>query len=133
QHHLEAEAEIARVAVAQHLNSPGIGREVAADLAAPLGAETQWEETIDALRRLLDLREDATGLDGHGEIDGIDRADAVHAPEAQDDAASVLAGDGAAAEPGIAALRHDRDPRGMREPHDLGNLSGVGGPHHEPR
>jgi hypothetical protein len=73
---------------------------------------------------LLQLRENAARLDGHREIDGIDRADAIHAAEGENDVVSVLRRDAAADEPGIAALRHDRQPCLGADPHhcrDLGS------------
>jgi len=41
--------------------------------------------------------------------------------------------DRAAHQPGIAALRHDRDPGPGAGAHDRGNLLGGPGPHHQPR
>ena len=41
QHHLDAEHQLARVAVAQHRGAAGVGREIAADRAAALGGERQ--------------------------------------------------------------------------------------------
>ncbi len=48
QHDFEAEHQRARIAVAQHLDTAGIGRDIAADLARAFGAEAQGEEAIDA-------------------------------------------------------------------------------------
>ena len=48
-HDLEAEAQLARVAVAQHLRAAGVGGEVAADRAAALGGQAEREQQ--AVRR----------------------------------------------------------------------------------
>src|SRR3546814_1336928 len=77
QHYLEAEHEIARGAVAQHVHAAGIGREVAADLARALGAEAQGEEAVGLDRSLLHLLQDAAGLHGDRVVDRVDLADAV--------------------------------------------------------
>src|SRR5882672_7674201 len=43
-HDLQAQDELARVAIAQHPRAPRVGRQVAADFAAALGSETQWKK-----------------------------------------------------------------------------------------
>ena len=59
---IEAEHLVTHHAVAQHIGAAGIGGEVAADLAAALGAQTQREEAPGGIRCLLHLREHAAGL-----------------------------------------------------------------------
>ena len=87
---------------------PGIGRQIAADLAAALGAEAEREEPVNPGGSLVQLGEDTAGLDGHREIDRVDGADAVHAAKGDDDVLSVLRRYPAADEARVAALWHDR-------------------------
>ncbi len=87
QHDLEPEHEIAGIAVAQHGGAAGIGREIAADLAAAFGGEAEREQAIVLRRRGLQIGEDAARLDRHRVGQRIDVADPVHAAEADDDAA----------------------------------------------
>ena len=94
QHDLETEHEFARHAVAQRIQAAGVGREVAADLAAALGAERQRKETVGPLGRGLHVGENAAGLGDHREIGGIHFADAVQAPQRKHDLV--------AASPGVA-------------------------------
>src|SRR3546814_17625688 len=105
QHYLEAEHEIARGAVAQHVHAAGIGREVAADLARALGAEAPGEEAVGLDRSLLPLLQDAAGPHGDRVVDRGDLADAVEATAARD--GRVVPGEGSRAghEPGGATLR----------------------------
>ena len=55
QHHFEAEHELARDAVGERAGAAGIGREVAADGAASLGAEREREQPAGVGRGLLRL------------------------------------------------------------------------------
>ena len=72
QHHLEAEHQVARVAVAQHLHAAGVGREIAADHAGALRAEAEREEAVVRRRGLLQGLQDAARLDRHRVADRID-------------------------------------------------------------
>ena len=133
QHHLDAQGQFAGVAVAQDGDAAGVGREIPADLAAALGAEAQRKQPVGLGRRLVQIGEDAAGLDGHREIDRVERADPVHPAERQDDVVAVCGRDPAADEPGIAALRHDRQSRLGADPHHRRDLRGRGRAHHQPR
>jgi hypothetical protein len=62
QHHLEAEHQLARVAVGQHAQAPGVGAEVAADLAAAFGGQAERKQPIDAVGRGLGLGQRQAGL-----------------------------------------------------------------------
>src|SRR5258707_7502258 len=44
EHHLQSEAELARIAVDEHCRPAGIGGKVAADLAGALGGQREREE-----------------------------------------------------------------------------------------
>ena len=52
QHHLDPQGQFAGIAVAQDGDAAGIGREIAADLAAALGAEAQRKQPVGLGRRL---------------------------------------------------------------------------------
>ena len=64
QHDLEAEHQLAGHAVAQHRGAAGVGREVAADRAAALGAQRHREEPVDLLGRGLHVGQHDAGVDG---------------------------------------------------------------------
>ncbi len=53
EHDLEAQGQLARIAVAQYRDAAGIGRQIAADLAAALGAEAEGEQPVGLGGRLL--------------------------------------------------------------------------------
>ena len=124
QYDLEAQGQLAGIAVAQYGDAAGVGRQIAADLAAPFGAEAQREQPVGLGGGLLQIGEDAAGLDRHRKIDRVDRADMVHAAERQDDVVPVLGRHAAADEAGIAALRHDRQSRLGADPHHRRHLRG---------
>ena len=132
-HDLEAQHEMTRVAVVQHLHAAGVGREVAADGAASLGGEAQRKQAVMRGRRLLDGLQDHAGLDRHRIADLVDLDDAVHAVERQHDLAAVLVRHAAADQAGVAALGHDGDTLGGAELHDAGDLFGARRPHHGER
>jgi hypothetical protein len=132
QHDLEAQGQLAGIAVAQNRNPAGIGREIAADLAAPFGAEAQREKPVGFSRRLLQICQDAAGLDRYREIDRVDRADAVQAAECQDNVVPVLGGHAAADQAGIAALRYDRQLRFGADLYHRRHLRGRGRADDEP-
>jgi hypothetical protein len=131
QHHFQAQAEFAGVAVAQHLHAAGIGRQVAADGGAAFGGEREREQAVGLARRFLHGMQSATGLDGDGIVVGIDGADAVEARQHH----HHLAADrrGAAAQPGIAALRHNARPGVGAGADHRGNFLGAAGQHHATR
>jgi hypothetical protein len=127
-HHLEAEHELAGVAVVQHVHAAGVGREVAADGAAALGGKAQREQPVVRCRRLLNGLQHDTRLDGHAVADRIDLEDAVHAIERQHDLAAALVGRAAARHAGVAALGHDRDLLGRTQFHHGSDFLGAGWP-----
>ena len=129
-HDLEAEHEMARVAIVQHLHAAGVGREVAADGAAALGRKAQWKQAVVRGGRLLDGLQDDTGLDGHRVTDFVDCEDTVHAGERQHDFAAVLVRHATAHQAGVAALGHDRDPLRGAELYDARDFFGGRGPDH---
>ena len=125
QHHLEAERELARHAVAQDVDAPGVGREVAADLAAALGAEAEREEAPGRRRRLLHLGQQAAGLDHHRIVERIDAPHGAHATQRQHELGAAVVGRGGAAVTGVAALRYHPDAQGVAEREQLRDLGGA--------
>jgi hypothetical protein len=76
--------------------------------------------------------EDAASLYGDREIDRVDRANAVHAAEGEDDVLPLLGREPAADEPRVAALRHDRQPGFGADSYHLRDLLGRSRPDDEP-
>ena len=109
QDHLDTERQLARGAVANHIQATGIGAEIAADRTAPLGRQVEREVKPLLLCRLVKRLQDATRLHGHRHVDRINLADPVHPAKRQQDAVSCIIRGRAAHETGIAALWHDGD------------------------
>ena len=130
QHHLQAERQLARVAVTQHLGAAGVGGEVAADRGAALGGQTQRKQPSRRARCLLHLLQDAACLHRDGVVVGVERADAVHALQAQQHRVAALVGRAAAHQPGVAPLRNHRRARGRAGLHHGSHLGRAAGPHH---
>ena len=105
---LEAEALLARVAVADDLRAAGVGREVAADRAAALGGEAEREQQAALGRSFLHALQHAAGLGDERQVGGVDAANAVQPRRRQHHLASAGVGHRAADEPGVAALGDDR-------------------------
>src|SRR3954449_357609 len=63
QDHLDAERQLARVAVAQHRDASGVGGQIPADAARAFGGEREREQAIGRIRGLLHSLQDAAGLD----------------------------------------------------------------------
>ena len=131
--HLQAQAELAHVAVAQHLGAAGIGRQIAAHRAAALGRQAQGEEAPGRLRGLLHRLQQAAGLDRHRVVVGVDLTDAVEPGQQQHDRAAAGVGRGTAAQAGVAALRHDRHAGGSAAAQHRRHLGGAARTHHRAR
>ena len=129
-HHLQAQAQLAGVAVAHHLGAAGIGGQVAANGAAAFGGQAQGEQKAFFLARLLQGLQHAAGLYRHGEVGRVDGADAVQALQAQQYLGAGSIGDRAHHHAGVAALRHQAHT-GCRAGFDhCGNLFSRAGAHH---
>ena len=118
EHHLEAQNEVSRHAVAQHVDPAGVGGDVAADAARALRAESDREQAIRCLRRLLGVFENASGFDDHRKIDRIDHAHRVEPVEADYELSAAGSGHRSADETRKAALRDDGKPAFAAESHD---------------
>ena len=110
QHNLEPENEGTSGSIPDDVYSARIRRDVAADLAAALGTETQRKQSINRSRCLLDFCQDAARLDFHREIDRVDVPNPVHPRQRQQYLLSRGVRYRPAAKPGIPALWHDRCP-----------------------
>ena len=124
-HHLQPQAQVARIAEAQHLHAAGIGRQVAAYRAASLGCQAEREQAPRLGGRLLHVGEDAAGLDRHRVVAGIDRADTVQPLERQHQRPAAVVRHAAADHAGVAALRHDRHAVRRTPADDRGDIGGA--------
>ena len=75
----QPQAQLARIAVAQHLHATGIAGQVAADGAGALGRQTQRKKTPNLFGGLLHLQQGNAGLDHDGVVERIDGANPVQA------------------------------------------------------
>ncbi len=109
QHDLQAQDQIAHIAVVQDGDAAGIGREIAPDAATSLRRQAKRKQAIGNFGSLLDMLQDAAGFHCHRVICRIDRADAVHPLQGKDEAAPLGQRNAAAHQSGIAGLWHDRN------------------------
>ncbi|MNN16188.1 hypothetical protein D3C81_1293180 [compost metagenome] len=130
QHRLHAQHQLARHAVAHHVHAAGVGGEVAADLARVLGRQREREQPVGLLGGTAQVAENAAGLHDHGVGDGVDRADLVHAVQAQDHVDGPAVRRGTAAQAGIAAARHHRHAGLLAQRQRPGDLLGRARPDH---
>ncbi len=77
EHHFQAQGQIARDAISERAGAPGIGRKVAADGAASLGAKRKRKQAVRRRRRFLGRREDDARFAGHRVGRGVNFANAV--------------------------------------------------------
>ena len=77
--HLQSQYQLTHHAVAQHVNTTGVGSDVAADGAAAACTQVQGEEQSLLPRCLLQLLQYHARLYGGSTADRIDGADGVHA------------------------------------------------------
>lgn len=82
-HDLEAETELARVAVAQHRGAARVRRQVAADRAAAFRREAEREQAAAFARACLHVGEDHARFDGDRVVVRIERAHAIEPRQAQ--------------------------------------------------
>ena len=129
-HHFQAQHQLARVAVAQHLGAARVGGQVAANGAAALGAQAEGEQPVRIARSLLHMGQHGAGFHGQGVVVGVDGAHAVQARQRQQHGVARGVGRGAAHQPGVAALGHDGRAVGAAQAHQLRHLGRVGGPYH---
>ena len=125
QDNFQAKHQIPRVAVAQHVDPPGIGGQIAADATASLGGEAQRKQGADGVGGRLNVGQDCAGFHGHRPVGGIDGADPVETLRAQDEAAAWHA---TAHHAGIPALGNQGHASLGAQANDLGNFLCAGRP-----
>ncbi|MEZ5660777.1 MAG: hypothetical protein R3E83_20380 [Burkholderiaceae bacterium] len=126
QHDLETEDQITRHTEAQHRIATGIGGQAATDLCAAFAAVGERKEPVRLLGLLLDLGQDATGLDRHRVVEQIDLAHPVHALQGDQHLCATFIGHAAAAKAGIATDRHHDCPGVRAFLHRRCQLGGAG-------
>ena len=131
QHHFEPQRHFARHAIGERAGAAGIGGEIAADGAASFGAERQREQPVGLGGFLLGDLQHHAGFAGHGVGGRIDLADLVQPPQRNHHLAMMrgLPAD----QPGIAALRHQRDLVFGGELADRGDFRGRARAQHQRR
>ena len=77
EHHLDAEHQLARIAISEDRRAAGIGREIAADLAGTLRSERQRKEPVDRIGGGLGVGENHPGFGDQRVANRIDGADAI--------------------------------------------------------
>jgi hypothetical protein len=86
--------------------------------------QTQREQAAGVFGAGLHLGEDDAGFDGDGVVVRVDVTHPVQAPQTQHGLRAARIRCGAAGEPGIAALRHQRDAVFDRQLHERGDFGG---------
>ena len=99
---LDAQDGAVQAAVAQQAQPAGVGGDVAADLAAALGAEVERHGEAAGLEEGVEGLQDAAGLADQHAADGVEGEDAVEEGGREDD--FVADWDAAADEAGVSAL-----------------------------
>jgi len=73
------------------MDAAGIGRKIAADLAAAFGSQAEREEPVLLSRGLLNRLQHAARLGGQSVVDGIHRPHAVHTRQVDQNLVAVFA------------------------------------------
>ncbi|OIQ71130.1 hypothetical protein GALL_472540 [mine drainage metagenome] len=110
--HFESQAQFACIAKTQHLGTPGVAAQIAADSARTFGRQTQGEQQLCLQGPLLQRLQNAAGLGREGQIGGIQFAHGVHALQAQDNLPARVVRGRADHQAGVAALGHDGQTAG---------------------
>jgi hypothetical protein len=83
--HFQAQAQIARIAVAQHLRTACVARQVTAQRATAFRRQAQSKQKTSLVCGLLHMLKNATGFCGQGGIGRVYVAHGVHALKIYDD------------------------------------------------
>ncbi|MNU96139.1 hypothetical protein D3C71_861670 [compost metagenome] len=132
-HHFQAQRQVARVAVAQHLRAAGIGSQVAANGATAFGGQAQGEQAVGARGGFLHRLQDAARFHGDGVVVGVQVAHRGQAGRGQHHGAAGVVGRGATAQARVAALRHHRHAMVQAELHGVGHFLRGTRPYHRQR
>ena len=130
EHDLEAEHELAGVAVAQHLHATGVGGNHATDFTRTLAGQGQRKQPVGLLRRGLHGGQRHASFGTQRVVGGIHAADAPQPRQVDHHRGPVGQGRGPATQAGVAALGHHRAPRRCAGPHHRRHLRSVGRQHH---
>ena len=128
QDHLEAEHQLAHVAVAQDAGAAGIGRHEcrrSRSCRTLPSSSGNWRWCFSAASRTWARMQPASAVSEL--LRGIDLPDPVQAREVEDHGRPVAVGDGAAGEARVAALRHDGHVQAAAGLHELSDLVGAAG------
>jgi hypothetical protein len=131
--HFQAQAQVARVAPAQHGGAAGVGGQVAAQGAAAFGRQAQGEQQAARRGRFLHGLQHAAALGGDSQVGLVKKSHAVHALQAQQHLGAAGVGHAAAHQAGVAALGHDGHLGVGTQPHHRGHLGRGAGAHHRQR
>ena len=132
-HHLQTQAQFARIAVAQHLGAASVATQVAANGATAFGRQAQRKQKAGLVRVLLQRLQYAAGFHGDGQVGAVQRAYAVQAPQTEHDLAPAGVWRGAAHQTGVAALRHQGHAGFGAGAHDRGDFGRRARLHHGQR
>ena len=105
QHHFQPEHQIARGAVAHHVQPAGIAGDVAADLAGAFAGQAKWKQPPGLGRGFLHVLQNRARFRGDGVVGQADAADAGEPREVEQNAAVWHS---RATQAGVAALRGNR-------------------------
>ena len=103
----QPQTKLTRVAKPHHLGTACVGAQITANGAGAFGSQAQWEKQVGGLRVVLQVLQDATRLHRHGEVGSVQRANGVHALQAQHNLVARVVGSSAHDQTGVAALGHD--------------------------
>ena len=125
-HGLEAQNLVPGIAIAENIDTTGIGGQISTDLATAFCGETEWEKSVGVASLGLKICEDTTCLNGHRIVDGIKVPDSLQAFKAENNLIGL--GHSASTEPGIASLRNQRSFFRDARPHHRLDFSSITGP-----
>ena len=107
-HHFQAQAQVACIAVTQHLRAASVTRQVAAQCATAFRCQAECKQKTGLVGGLLYLLKNATGISGEGGVGWVNVAHLVHALQVDDHFATRGVWRGAHHQTRVAALRHHR-------------------------
>ena len=111
-------------AVAQDLRAARVGRDEAADRGGALSAEGEGKAQTRRLRRLVQRLQDDAGFGSGGAVFGIERADAGHPAQAEEQRMAAGVRRRAARHAAVAALGNDGHAMLGAEAHERGDFRG---------
>ena len=133
QDRLDPQAQVARIAIAQHIDPARIGGQHPAHAGRPLRGQCQRKPAPHGLRMGLGLGQRRPGLDHHRVLRRVDLSQRRHAVQRQDHRCRTFRHHLPAHQARPATPGHDADPRFRAGPHQCRHLfnparTGNGGP-----